>query len=85
MANPLSSISTKYRVRDKGRHLWANCAWDSLGIAAMFDKDVIIEAEEPLSGNKLRYVTYNNRVYGPNYVVHFSVPAAQWYDNLIFT
>src|SRR5579863_9383390 len=36
MANPLSAVPTPYRVFVDGRPLlWANCAWDSLGIPAM--------------------------------------------------
>src|SRR5690242_9271760 len=35
MANPLSAVPTAYRVHVQGRRLYANCAWDSLGIPAM--------------------------------------------------
>ena len=39
MAFPLSAVATSYRVHVQGQSLWANCAWDSLGIPAMLDAD----------------------------------------------
>src|SRR5438309_560921 len=42
MAWPLSAASTDYLVWISGRRLWANCAWDSLGIPAMLHADATI-------------------------------------------
>ncbi len=44
MANPFSAIPTKFKVKSGDKAWWANCAWDSLGIAAALDIDVHIEA-----------------------------------------
>jgi hypothetical protein len=85
MANPLSAVPTAYRVRAKGKFLWANCAWDALGIAAMLDTNVGIEVTDPLSGDTTLLGVIENEMIGNNYVVHFSVPTAHWYDNLIHT
>ena len=85
MANPLSAVPTNYRVRVKDKSLWANCAWDSLGIAAMLDTDVEVEAVGPLSGGIFRYGVRDGQLENADFVVHFSIPANQWYDNLIHT
>ncbi len=45
IANPLSAVETSYVVVADGYRLWANCAWDSLGIPAMLHTDARIEAK----------------------------------------
>ena len=53
MAHPLSAVETDYRVIVDGVALYANCAWDSLGIPAMLGRDADIEARHPLSWRQL--------------------------------
>src|SRR5688500_2472867 len=58
MANPLSAVPTPYRVTISGRMLFANCAWDSLGIPAMLGADATIESvytDADGSGTGARY------------------------------
>jgi hypothetical protein len=47
MANPFSAIPTPFKVKSGVQTWWANCAWDSLGIAAALNTDVTIEAHYP--------------------------------------
>ena len=85
MANPLSAVATNYRVITSGRELWANCAWDSLGIPAMCHSDAQIEARDVLAGEPIQYQIQGGRLVCPSYVVHFSLPVREWYDDLIHT
>jgi len=85
MAHPLSALPTLYRVAVNGRNLWANCAWDSLGIPAMLDADVEIEARHPLSDEVIHYAVKNRELVGPPHRVHFALPARRWYDDLVHT
>lgn len=86
MASPLSAAPTPYRVRVNGRDLWANCAWDSLGIPAMLDADALIEARDPLSDSVMVYAVRDGQLDVPSgLMMHFPVPLRRWYDDLIFT
>jgi hypothetical protein len=85
MANPLSAIATDYVVHVSGKRLWANCAWDSLGIPAMLDADATIEATLRQSGERVTYSIEGGSLKAEQFVVHFPLPFAQWYDDLVYT
>ncbi|NCF67810.1 MAG: hypothetical protein GWP61_17740 [Chloroflexi bacterium] len=85
MAFPLSAVPTSYQVHVQGQSLWANCAWDSLGIPAMLDADAQIEARDPLTQEVVRYEVRTGILRAPQRVVHFVLPVRQWYDDLIHT
>ena len=88
MANPLSAVETPFRVTVDGRTLFANCAWDSLGIPAMLGSDATIEAAytsaEEAEG-QARYAIVDGNLHGDDGVVHFPLPFGHWYDDLIHT
>jgi hypothetical protein len=85
IANPFSAIATKFRVRAGHKVWWANCAWDSLGIAAALNVDVRIEATYPDAQGTVELQVNNGAVDGRNHVVHFPLPCSRWYDDLVFT
>jgi hypothetical protein len=86
MANPLSAIPTSYCVEVAGRRLWANCAWDSLGIPAMLHSDARIETFFAHSRQAVRYAIQGDELREEvDSVVHFPLPFRQWYDDLIHT
>ena len=85
MANPLSAVPTAYRVHVMGRELYANCAWDSLGIPAMLHADARIVASDPLTGEDLRYAVVKGELCAGGWLVHFPLPFRNWYDDLIHT
>lgn len=85
MANPLSAVPTNYRVSVRGRWLWANCAWDSLGIPAMLNSDAHIEARLPLTGETVIYSIEGGELKTRDYAVHFPLPFSRWYDDLVDT
>lgn len=88
MANPLSAVATPYRVTVNGRTLFANCAWDSLGIPAMLGADASVESVytgADGSNTPARYAIVNGALVGDDGIVHFPLPFRHWYDNLIHT
>ncbi|MEM9951007.1 MAG: organomercurial lyase [Chloroflexota bacterium] len=86
MANPLSAIETDYRVKVDDHWLYANCAWDTLGIPAMTGDATQIEAILPLSDEIIQYEIKSGQLIAPHgLLVHFSLPVRQWYDDLIHT
>src|SRR5438132_14125290 len=44
MAPPFSAVPTPFRVDAAGREYFANCVWDSFGIAAALHSDAVIDA-----------------------------------------
>jgi hypothetical protein len=86
MAHPLSAVATDYRVEVGGVALYANCAWDSLGIPAMLDKDAAIQARHPLTGDMLRYAVAAGQLRAEgDLLVHFAQPFRHWYDDIVET
>ena len=86
MANPLSAVPTDYRVLIGDKALYANCAWDSLGIPAMLGADACIEARHPLTGDLIKYRVIDSQLQmGKERLVHFALPFRHWYDDIIDT
>lgn len=85
MAHPLSAVPTPYRVYVGERQLYANCAWDALGIPAMLHADARIEATFAHSGGSASYAVEAGRLKADGGIVHIALPARRWYDDLIHT
>ena len=82
MLNPFSTVPTPYRVEAGGRTWFANCAWDAIGILAALHVD-----------GRIEYVTSDPIVVeiraghpdDASLVFHCDVPAAHWWDDIVFT
>jgi Alkylmercury lyase len=85
MAMPFSAIPTDFRVTSGERGWWANCAWDALGISAMLQLPAEITTSCTDCGDPLTVRTTGNALSDASGVVHFAVPAAQWWDDIGFT
>ncbi len=85
MANPFSAIPTGFKVISGNKQWWANCAWDSLGIAAALKIDVQIKASYPDTHEIVDLQVNQGKVNGKNHIVYFPLPCSQWYDDLVFT
>src|ERR1700756_1473036 len=85
MAPPFSGIPTKFPVEANGKKYYANCVWDAYGIAAALHCDAISRASDGHTGEPLTLEVKNGQPVLKPYVAHFAVPAAHWWDNLIFT
>ena len=85
MANPFSAVPTAYRVRAAGRWWYGNCAWDALGICAALRVDGRIETSCPDCGEAIAFDVRAQRPDDERLLFHCLVPAAQWWDDIIFT
>jgi hypothetical protein len=85
MAPPFSGIATQHRVTVDGTEYFANCAWDAFGIVSALGGtgDVLSRCEqtrEPL----VLHLTPD----GPppsRWLFHCVVPAAKWWNDIVFT
>jgi alkylmercury lyase-like protein len=85
MAGPFAAGETPYRVVGSRASWFANCAWDSLGIAAIVGEDVCIEASCADCGDSMRVrVKRRSGVQGDG-LVHLLLPVRDWYRDIGYT
>jgi Alkylmercury lyase len=85
MANPFSAVPTAYRVNADGRWWYANCAWDAFGICAALHVDGRIETSCSDCGDALVVEVRDEQPDDESLVFHCLVPAARWWDDIVFT
>jgi hypothetical protein len=76
-AYPFTGDQAEHRVRLRGRRLYAVCATDALGIAAMFGTDVVIESSCRVRRRGVEIGTAHG---GKSIRYAQPVDAAVWYD-----
>lgn len=85
MAGPFASSETNYAVIGSAKW-FANCAWDMLGIPIIANEPTRIETKCVHCDDALVFTGYPDRPPEiDDAVVHFLVPARNWYDDLGFT
>ena len=85
MANPLSAVPTAYRVNAAGRWWYANCAWDAFGVLAALHVDGRIETACPDCGEPIAVEVADEQPDDESLLFHCLVPAARWWDDIVFT
>lgn len=87
MAEPFSAVPTGFRVRCGARAWWGNCIWDALAILSLLDVDGRVETRCPDSGEELVVGVESGALVEPagGAVVHFAVPAADWWRDVGYT
>jgi len=85
MANPFSAIPTDFKVHANGKTYYANCAWDMLGIPAALHSDATIDAVFMASNDAVQLEIKDGKVTNSELLIHFPLPFARWYDDLIHT
>jgi Alkylmercury lyase len=79
MANPFSGVPTPYRVLTAGRRWFANCAWDAFGVCAALGVDGRIEYGD------IAVEVRDRKPDDESLVFHCLVPAARWWDDIVYT
>jgi len=85
IANPFSAIPTNFKVLSGNKSWWANCAWDSFGIPAALNIDVLIEANFPDLDDAVELHVDHGKVDNEQLYIYFPLPFRHWYDDLIYT
>jgi hypothetical protein len=85
MANPFSAVPTPFQVQSGSRTYWGNCIWDALGILTMLHSDGQVLASCGDCNAALAVTVHDGTVVDSVGVGHFSVPAKQWWNNIVFT
>ena len=85
MAPPFSGVPTQHVVVVDQMKYFANCAWDSFGIAAALHRPGRVHSRCEQSGELLNLEI---GLEGPppcSWLFHCLVPAAKWWDDIVFT
>ena len=85
MAPPFSGVPTQHRVVVSGKEYYANCAWDALGIPAALQAPGIIFSRCEASGDPLELHVNLDGPEASDWYFHCLVPAARWWQDIVFT
>jgi hypothetical protein len=85
MASPFSGVPTQHVVTVDGIHYFANCAWDALGVIAALHKPGTVHSRCMQSGEPLHLKVGLDGPELSDWVFHCLVPAAKWWDDIVFT
>ena len=85
MANPFSAVPTAFKVSARGGSYYGNCVWDSLGIVSLLGGEGVVETSCPDCSEPLSLRVTGGKLVESDSVVHFSVPARHWWDDIVFT
>ena len=85
MANPFSAVPTAFKVSARGCSYYGNCVWDSLGIVSLLGGEGVVETSCPDCSQPLSLRVTGGKLVESDSVVHFSVPARRWWDDIVFT
>ena len=85
MAPPFSGVPTQHVVIVGETKYFANCAWYSFGIPAALRRPGRVHSRCEQSGKPLRLEIGLDGPPPSNWLFHCLVPAAKWWDNIVFT
>lgn len=84
MANPFSAVPTPFVVRAGGKSYYGNCIWDAMGIPAMLKTDASIETSCGCCRTAMHLEIKQGALIESTGIVHFAIPAAHWWDDIVF-
>ncbi|GAC1666989.1 MAG: hypothetical protein PVS3B2_05230 [Candidatus Dormibacteraceae bacterium] len=85
MANPFSAVPTAHEVNARGKSYYGNCIWDACGIVSLLGGTGEVHTRCPDCGDPMTLAMADRKLVHKEGVVHFSVPSARSWDDIIFT
>jgi hypothetical protein len=85
MAPPFSGVPTQHVVIVDETKYFANCAWDSFGIPAALQRPGRVHSRCEQSGEPLSLEIGLEGSSHCGWLFHCLVPAAKWWDDIVFT
>ena len=85
VVHPFSLAPTNFYVRSAKGEWWGNCAWCSLGIAALLKEDTMISTSLGAEGTLIRIHIEKGQVVEKDLVVHFPIAMQKAWDNVVYT
>ena len=85
MVPPFSAVPTPFLVTTPRHTSYANCAWDALGVAVTMGTSARVHTACACCGDALSLDVHPDRPSEGGEIVHFAVPAARWWHDIVFT
>ena len=85
IAHPFSLAPTGFTITVAGNHWWGTCAWCSLGAVELLGGTATIATRLAWSGEPVTLRVDHGELLDTDYVVHFPVPMARAWDNVVYT
>jgi Alkylmercury lyase len=82
--HPFALWPTHFWVTSQRGSWWGNCAWCSLGIAALLKEDVTIATTLGAENEPVEVHVRDGEVVESDLLVHFSVPVARAWENVLY-
>lgn len=85
MAPPFSGVPTQHVVKAGGKEYFANCAWDALGVIAALQIPGEVRSRCEQSGERLQLRVGLDGPEPSEWLFHCLIPAAKWWQDIVFT
>ncbi len=85
MAPPFSGVPTQHRVRVGAAEYFANCSWDALGIPAALKAEALVRSRCEQTREPIEIPVGLDGPHSVPCVIHFAVPAAAWWADIVYT
>jgi hypothetical protein len=83
--HPFSLAPTNFLVRNCKGVWWGNCAWCSLGVAALLDTDVTITTRLAGYDKQITINIKGGEIVERDLLIHFPIPMRSAWDNVVYT
>ena len=82
--HPFSTAPTNFWIEVQGRGWWGNCAWCSLGAAALLAQDCTIITTLGGEAEQIIVEIKGGQIQNHDLFVHFPIPMVRAWDNVTF-
>ena len=83
--HPFSLAPTNFFIQSSKGIWWGNCAWCSLGVAALLKEDLTITTNLGAQDQQVKIHITKGEILEDDYFVHFPIPMKNAWDNVIYT
>ncbi|MEL6671388.1 MAG: alkylmercury lyase family protein [Bacteroidota bacterium] len=83
--HPFSLAPTNFWVSSSRGSWWGNCAWCSLGVAALLQEDCTIHSRLGAEQLPVELEIVDGQLRQKDLLIHFPIPMRQAWDNVIYT
>ncbi|MCG7551528.1 alkylmercury lyase family protein [Pseudoalteromonas sp. Of7M-16] len=83
--HPFSAAPTNFWIQSGQHGWWGNCAWCSLGAAALLDRDLTITTTLGSESKQVNIEIKDGNINNDNLYIHFPIPMEKAWDNVIYT
>jgi len=83
--HPFSTAPTNFWIESDDGSWWGNCAWCSLGAAALLNRDLTITTTLGAEAKQVVIKIQDGKVLNENLFIHFPIPMIKAWDNVTYT